>query len=187
MTDQARNGWSRKDFTLLAFSFLPAGFLTWGIHEAAHYLSGIALGYDMWMTFNQVGLVEGEYDSGLHEAVVSMAGPVITWVQAIVAFYFVRSSQQLWAYSFLFLTFWTRFLAMIFSYIAMLNDEARVSEFLNLPIFVVPSISVGIVLAFTCLGSLALQAGWKSNLIAVLSSAAVTALIIFSDQMIFYN
>ncbi len=177
--------WRSKDYSLLAASFIPAAILTWGIHEGAHWLMGTALGYDMWITFNQVGLAQGSYTSTGHQILVSMAGPFVTWIQAVLALNYVRQSQQLWSYSFLYLTFWTRAVAMIISFLANANDEARTSLLLDLPLWVVPLLSVAFVFALTFLGSRALKVGWKGNVVAYLAASLVTAAIVFSDQMLF--
>lgn len=176
---------NKRSLWILALSFLPAAVFTWGIHEYAHYAAGVLLGYDMWISFNQVGLVEGSYDSTTHKLIVTMAGPVVTWIQAIVALMVVKSSQKLWTYSFLFLTFWTRFLASAFSLLFMANDEARASLLVGLPIWVLPLVSTAFAFALTVWGSRHLKVGWKGNLVAYLASSVVTTIVIFSDQLLF--
>jgi hypothetical protein len=185
-TDEHR-AWTGKDYALLFFAFFPAAILTWGIHEAAHYFMGRALGYDMWISFNQVGLVAGDYDSLLHRNLVSVAGPVITAIQAVLAWWFIRRSDALWAYSLVFLTVWTRALAMFISLTGDANDEARISLSLGLPLWVLPSISVAFMLVFTVLASRSLRVGWKGNLVAYFGASIVTTLIVFSDQFLFFR
>ncbi len=182
-----KQGWTGKDYALLFFALFPAAAVTWGIHEAAHYFMGRALGYDMWITFNQAGLVEGDYDSLLHRNLVSVAGPVVTALQAVLAWWFIRKSNALWAYSLVFLAFWTRALAMVISLMGDANDEARISLSLGLPIWVLPSISVAFMLVFTVLSSRSLRAGWKGNLVAYFGASIVTTLIVYSDQFLFYR
>ncbi len=182
-----KQGWTGKDYAILFFAFYPAAMLTWGIHEGAHYLMGRALGYDMWISFNQAGLVEGDYESLLHRNLVSIAGPVVTAIQAVVAWLFVRKTKALWAYSLVFLAFWTRAMAFVISLVANPNDEARISLSLGLPIWVLPSISVAFMLFFTVLASRTLRAGWKGNLVAYLAASIVSALVVFSDQLLFFD
>ncbi len=73
-----RPTWTGRDYLWLALAMFPAAIFTWGIHEVAHYLTGVALGYDMWITFNQVGPVDGAYESAAHANLISLAGPVVT-------------------------------------------------------------------------------------------------------------
>ena len=178
------NRWQKNDYIRLAASFIPAAILTWGIHEYAHWLMGRSLGYDMWITFNQVGLVQGSYDSALHQGLVAMAGPFVTWLQAVAALFLIRQRRQLWSYSFLFLPFWMRTVAMIISFLSNPNDEARVSLLLNMPMWVVPAISVIFLFVLTYLGSRSLRAGWKSNGIGYIMASIVTAIVLYSDQLI---
>lgn len=177
--------WRKSDYLFLAASFIPAAILTWGIHESAHWLTGVMLGYDMWITLNQVGPVQGSYDSDGHQILVAMAGPIVTWIQAIVAFLVIRSTRELWMYSFLFLAFWMRAMAMCISFISNPNDEAKASMLLGLPMWVLPIVSVAFLLTLTYFGSRKLKAGWKSNVIAYLMASLVSAAVIFSDQLLF--
>ena len=177
--------WSGNDYLILALSFIPAAIVSWGIHEFAHWLTGGVLGYDMWISFNQVGLVEGKYDSKLHEFLVAMAGPFVTWIQAVVTLIFIFRFRQLWIYSFLFLTLWSRALAFGISYISNPNDEAGASLLVGLPMWVLPALSVIFLFVLTFLGSRRLKAGWKGNLLAYLMASIVTAVIVFSDQILF--
>ena len=179
--------WRTTDYLILAAYFFPAAVLTWGIHEYAHWLMGRVLGYDMWITFNQVGLVQGNYDTDLHQILVSMAGPIVTWLQALVALFLIRRTRHLWSYSFLFLAFWTRALALTISFLSNPNDEARVSLLLGLPMWIVPAISVIFLLALTYFGSRSLRAGWKGNAIAYVMASLVSAIVVFSDQLLFFT
>ncbi|MEM7454545.1 MAG: hypothetical protein AAF456_09375 [Planctomycetota bacterium] len=173
------------DYWILAASFVPAAALTWTIHELAHYFAGMLLGYDMWVSINQAGPVNGSFDSDTHSVIVAMAGPVITWLQGIVAYVVVRWSRELWTYSFIFLTFWMRSVAMIISFIAHPNDEAKASLLMNLPMWVLPAISTCLLLVFTFLAARELKAGWRENLIAFVASSVATAAIVFADQLLF--
>ncbi len=179
--------WAKRDYWQLAGSFIFAAILTWGIHEGAHWLMGSVLGYDMWITLNQVGLVQGEYASDFHQILVSMAGPIITWLQAIGAFLFIRRSEHLWIYAFLFLTFWMRAMAMGISFLTHPNDEASVSLLLGLPMWVVPAISVIFLLVLTYQGSRLLNVGWKGNLVSYLMASLMSTIIVFSDQFLFFG
>ena len=181
------NLWQKNDYLILAAYFIPATVLTWGIHEYAHWLMGRALGYDMWITFNQVGLIQGDYDSNLHQILLSMAGHIVTWLQAIVILFFIRRRRHLWLYSFLFLAFWTRILAMIISLLSNPNDEARASLLLGLPMWIMPTISVMFLLILTYFGDRSLRPGWKGNVIAYVMASLMTTAVVFSDQVLFFT
>ncbi|WP_420643522.1 hypothetical protein [Candidatus Leptofilum sp.] len=179
--------WRKNDYWTLAAFFILATILTWGIHEFAHWLTGRILGYDMWITFNQVGLVQGEYSSVWHQSLVAMAGPIVTWLQAVVVLLFIRQSGKLWPYSFLFLAFWMRTVAMLISFLSNPNDEAKVSLLLGLPMWVLPAISVIFLLVLTVMGSRALKVGWKGNLVSYVMASLMTAVVVFSDQLLFFS
>lgn len=178
--------WQTRDYWQLAAGFILAAILTWGIHEGAHWMMGNVLGYDMWITFNQVGLVQGEYQSDFHQILVSLAGPIITWLQAIGALLLIRRSGNLWIYSFLFLAFWMRAMAMGISFLANPNDEARVSLLLGLPMWVLPAISVIFLLVLTYQGSKLLNVGWKGNVVSYVMASLMSATIVFADQLFFF-
>lgn len=176
---------TNADRRLLALAFIPAAIVTWGLHESAHWLAGTALGYDMWMTFNNAGTVGGAYDSTAHQVVVTLAGPAVTWLQGIGALGLIRRSGALWAYSFLFLACWMRAVAMGISFVSHPNDEASASLLLGLPMWVLPAVSVAFLLVFAFRGSRELGAGWRENAIAYVMASAVTAVIVLSDQWLF--
>lgn len=157
--------------------------ITWGVHELMHYLAGVALGYEMWMSMNQAGLVQGEYTATWHAMVVSMAGPVVTYLQAGVAFWLIRARGLVLAYPFLFLAWFTRTLAFVIGFKTP-NDEMRTSLDLGLPGWLLPAVVVAGLLALTVLGSRRLQLGWRVNLGLYLMFSAITAAIVFGDPVV---
>lgn len=181
--DRKAYGW--KDLAILATSFVPAAIVSWGVHEYGHFAAGQILGYDMWMSFNRAGPTQGHYDTEFHEFVVAMAGPVVTWIQAFIALAVIRWSRELWTYSFLFLTSWSRSLAMLISFISNPNDEARASLLMGMPMWVLPTVSVGLTFLLTLWGSRILGAGWKGNVTAYVAASLVTAAVVLSDQLLF--
>ena len=174
-----------NEYLWLALAFLPAAVVTWGIHEFAHWFAGTALGYEMWISFNRVGLVSGEYEPAWHANIVSAAGPMITWIQAVLVLLAIRRWNFLWLYSFLYLTVWTRALAMGISFIAHPNDEARISLDLGMPIWLLPAVSVLFTLSLTWLGSRYLKVGWKGQLLAYVMASIVSTIVVMSDQVLF--
>lgn len=145
---------------------------------------GTVLGYDMWMTFNHVGLVEGTYNSTIHLVAVALAGPLVTWFQGIAALVLIRRTSHVRYYPFLFLAFFMRACAMGISYISRPNDEAAASLALELPMWVLPVVFVLFLLSLTVSGSRRLGAGWKENALAFLMASLVVTLVVLSDGLL---
>ena len=177
--------WTRSDYVSFAIWFIPAGVVTWGLHEAAHWTTGKLLGYEMWITFNQVGLDEGAYTSTFHEVLVGMAGPFVTWIQGVVAWLLIRKEGHIRFYSFLFLAFWMRTVAMVLSFISLPNDEAGVSLLLGLPMWILPSVSVTFLLFLTVSASRHIGAGWRGNSLAYVMASLVTTLVVVLNERLF--
>ena len=83
-------------FLWLAFVFLITNLL----HEAGHWLMGAALGMDMKFGLNGVKYLSATTD--WQRALADGAGPLVTIVQAIVAYVVVRRSASLKAFAFLY-------------------------------------------------------------------------------------
>ncbi|WP_448569117.1 hypothetical protein [Thalassotalea ganghwensis] len=177
--------WKKSDYVTLALWFFPAAILTWGIHEFAHFGIGKLLGYDMFITFNTAGLASGSYANTWHQALVGLAGPMITWFQAIIAVIVINQRKQLFWYSFLFLPLYMRLVAMGISYTSKPNDEASVSLLYDLPMWVLPSISVVFLFALTYWGSEKLNVGWKGNLLSYLMASIIVTSIVVLDNLVF--
>lgn len=173
------------DLSLLGASFIPAAVFTWGIHEYAHYGTGMILGYEMWISPNRAGPTQGHYDFDSHAFLIAMAGPLVTWIQAFIALAVIRWSKELWTYSFLFLPFWMRTLAWGISHLTHPNDEAAASLILGMPMWLLPSISVSLLAVLIYFGNRTLSVGWKGNAIAYLAASLATAAVVFIDQRFF--
>jgi len=158
-----------------------AALVTWGLHELAHFFTGRALGYEMWLSLNQAGLVQGEYASDGHRMTVAMAGPLMTYAQAAVALVVIRTRRAGLAYPFLFLALFQRLAAFVVG-LSNPNDEARTSLDLGLPVWALPSIAVGLLLAMTVAGSRTLRVGWRTNVLLYLAASALAAAIVFGDR-----
>ena len=170
--------WTKSDYINLALWFIPAAIVTWGIHEVTHWATGELLGYEMWITFNQAGPVIGSYESTFDNIIVAISGPVITLIQAIVALALIKRLSQPRIYSFLFMAFYIRFIAMGISFVSHPNDEAAVSILMGLPMWVIPTIFVTILFVLTFIGSKQLGVGWKGNLVSyVMASIMALSLI----------
>lgn len=157
-------------------------FLTFFIHEFAHWLTSEYLGYETIMRLNGVSPVPGQHSTDLHNIITSAAGPVITIIQGLLAFAFLKFRQwNKYVYAFLFTALFMRSLAGIMNFI-MLNDEGRISEYLKLGTFTLPLIVSGILFYMVFKTTAQYKLKWKFLLsLSLLLAINVTALIFF-DQ-----
>ena len=119
---------------------IVAVFVTFGLHEASHWLAGVLLGYDMTMSLNgayPIGI--DHYDEYWHGTVISAAGPLCTILQATVIFFIMRRKRLPLLFPFLFAPLVMRIAATVVSF-RNPNDEARVSSDLGLTMWVLPGI-----------------------------------------------
>ena len=172
----------RPDLRFWLFAPLVGG-VTWAVHEFAHYAAGRALGYSMWMSMNQAGLAEGAYESTAHNVIVTMAGPLVTYVQAGVAFFLARSRRLAGAYLFLFFAVYMRFVAFGVSFMNP-NDEARTSLDLGMPMWLLPSVLVVVLFVLLARAHRQLGVTWKVNLGIWGIASAVTAAIVMGDPVV---
>ena len=171
------------DFKYTGIVLLAVG-VTWLIHEFAHWVVSEALGYSTAMSLNGTRPVEGEYQKGSHQIVVSAAGPVFTILQAFaVYFWFSNKGWIKYLYPFLFTAFYMRTLAGLMNFIN-LNDEGRVSAFLGLGTFAIPLIVVGILFYLVDNVSRANDLDWKFHLINTLLVMIFSSALILADQFI---
>jgi hypothetical protein len=117
------------------FTTLIAVVFTWLLHEFTHWVTGEALGNDMSMTLNAAFPKNGVYTSANDETLTSIAGPLITLLQALVVYVLLKkkASSYLW-FPFLFTCFYMRLIAGFMNFI-MLNDEGRVSQDIGIGTF----------------------------------------------------
>src|SRR5687767_6517996 len=107
-----------------------AVFITWILHEGAHWAMGEALGYNMTLNLNTVSLANGAYRNN-DEHIVSAAGPLFTLLQAILVYFLLQRTNRLNWYPFLFVPLYMRIMAGLLNFIN-LNDEGRISKALGL-------------------------------------------------------
>ncbi len=163
--------------------FILATFATYVLHEAAHWAAGELLGYDMWVNINSAGLANGVYRNAWHGQLVSIAGPFITMVQAIIAFIILRKHKTIIAFAFLFSALIMRFVAMLMSFIHP-NDEARVSEWLGLGHWTLHIGVVLILLSLTLKGGSYLKFRWWSYLVAYVFVSIATAMVVMGEPFL---
>lgn len=110
---------------------------TWILHELAHWLTGELLGYDMAMTLNGGYPVTREYSRNWHKMAVDVAGPVITIIEAVIAWMLIKKKNYIMLFPFLATCFYMRLLAGGMNAIN-LNDEGRISNELGLGTYTIP-------------------------------------------------
>jgi len=173
----------KVDFGMLAGMFVLVT-VTMVAHEAAHWLAGRALGYDMWFTLTRGGPVGGVWRSQADYALVSAAGPLFTITMGVVGAWLAISRRRLLGYELVFAAFMQRAMAMVMSAIATPNDEARISMFLGLEWWVAPAVVVAVLLALTVWSAIRLRVSLATNLMLYLVvSAAFTLMVGLDGQL----
>lgn len=133
------------DFTKAAinkkylFIFAIAVFLSWMLHEFAHWIVGECLGYKMIMTLNSGYPANRYYSKDLHYQIISAAGPIFTLCEAILIFILMTRQRIILLYPFLFTCFYMRLFATVISF-RKPNDEARISSAIGIGKFTLPLI-----------------------------------------------
>ncbi len=123
-----------------------AVFLSFELHELAHFITGECLGNKMAMTLNSGYPVNGFYLEEWQYTVISAAGPLFTIVQALFFYFLLKKKSNYYLYPWVLIPFFMRFSAMILSF-RNPNDEARISTSLGLGMFTLPLL-VSILLFF---------------------------------------
>ncbi|HEY0060269.1 MAG TPA: hypothetical protein VGB56_14125 [Flavisolibacter sp.] len=160
-----------------------AVFITWILHEGAHWAMGEALGYSMTMNLNTVSLAKGAYRNN-DEHIVSAAGPVFTIMQAIIVFLLVQRTNRLNWYPFLFVPLYMRIMAGLLNFIN-LNDEGRISKALGLGTFTLSIIVCGFLFYLVYKASKKAGYGAKLQWATVFLTMLFSSILILADQ--FFN
>jgi hypothetical protein len=164
-------------FAILLFASLATTL----VHELGHYGMGTALGHAMKMSLNHAAPVSANATPASDLLLIVAAGPLVTVLQALVAFFLIRNRGLLFAYPFLFAAWFMRFAAAFVS-LAHPNDEARLSIELLGGMWWLPA---GVVLGLSILlwsASRRLGIGWKTNTVCYLICSVMTAAIVFGDR-----
>ena len=114
-----------------------AVFLSFELHELAHFFTGEYLGNKMAMTLNTGYPVNGFYLKEWQYTVVSAAGPLFTILQALVFYFLLKRNNNYYLYPWLLIPLFMRFSAMVLSF-RNPNDEARISTSLGMGMFTLP-------------------------------------------------
>ena len=163
---------------------MGAVLLTWLIHEFTHWITAESLGYDSILRLNSVSPATGHQWRGLHNVYVSATGPLITIIQAVLAFVlFVNKGWIKTLYPFLFTPLYMRLLAGGMNFIKP-NDEGRISEYFGLGVFTL-SIVVCLFLLFLVYKiSKSYQLSWKFNGWTIIIIMFASSLLILGDQIL---
>jgi hypothetical protein len=163
--------------------FILVTVATYILHEGAHWLTGEALGYDLWVNINSAGLISGSYREDWHGQLVSAAGPMITLAQGVIAFFCVRRFKTVLAFAALFAALMMRFAAMLMSF-GNPNDEARISEWLGLGTWTLHLIVVGLLLWLTVKAGLYLKLRWRDYGLAYVATSVGITLVVMAGNFI---
>ncbi len=155
--------------------------VTMVMHEIVHWLTGRALGYEMYFTLTKSSLMEGGWRSEADYAIVSIAGPLFTASIGALGAWLAISKRMAFGYELIFTAFMQRFLAMAMSALFIPNDEARVSLFLGLPWWVLPLAFVVPLLGLTIWSSRVLKFGLLVNFMCYITVSLAFTVLVYSD------
>lgn len=167
-----------KYFLLVVIS----GFITFLFHEMGHWLSYELLGYKAGFTLNTSNIKDTSLTLSKYEKLISdAAGPIITIIQALVVFYWLKNKNNFFIYPLLFIPFVMR-LAAGFANIIQANDEGRISTTLGFPIYIIPIMIIFLLLFLVLKTSKRNQYTLKDNTITFFFSLITIILIVFLDN-----
>jgi len=160
-----------------------AVLFTWIIHEYTHWLTSELLGYDSIMRINGVSPIPGQNPTDWHKIYISASGPLITILQGLFVFSFLKNKNwNKYLYPLLVTAFYMRFLAGLMNFI-LPNDEGRIGVFLGIGPFSL-SILISSILFFMIYKiSKMHKLHWKFQLATVLLVITVSSILILSDQV----
>lgn len=162
------------------FVLAAAAIFTFVAHEAGHWLAGRLLGYDMAIGFNAVSAAPGARIPAGDLFAITAAGPAVTVIQALLAYALIRSKDFLLAYPFLYVACFMR-LAAAFVSLFNPNDEASLSLQLGWGQWLLPAMTVVVLLALTWAGARRLRLGWATNAWSYALCSLLFAVIVFGD------
>jgi hypothetical protein len=161
---------------------LLIGLAEFVVHEFAHWLTGITLGYDMVATPNRVYSLSPT--TPIHAMLISAAGPLITIAVGVVGYLMVRSRSSWLGFAMVYTAFFSRLLAMGVSAFNP-NDEARISRDLGIGMWTLPAIVVLSLLVLTYLSSRHLKLGFKDHFLCYLVASITVSLVVGADHFFF--
>ena len=157
------------------------GIGSFAVHEFAHWIAGVALGYDMIATPNHVWSVTPM--SAADQMLVSASGPVVTVLQAMLGFWLVRHRRSLSGFALLYMAFFMRLLAGGVSLFNP-NDEARISQALGLGTWTLPLLVVAGLLVLVVSASRTLRLCFRDHFFCYLVASVVVSLVVGVDALV---
>lgn len=163
---------------------LLAVVLTWLLHEFTHWFTAEALGYTAFMSLNGTSFADHENITDLHHTLISAAGPIITLLQAVVVFLFLKYNRwNGYLYPLLFTAFYMRLLAGGMN-IINLNDEGRISQFLGLGTYTIPLLVSAFLLYLVYKVTKQHHLSWKFQSTTTLLVMLFSSILILLDQFL---
>lgn len=160
--------------------FVFAFLATFLLHESAHWLMGLALGMDVQFRLNAVHYLSPTLP--WQRALADAAGPIVTILQAIVAFLLVQRSGPVKAFAFLYVAAFMRFAAGVVTVLHP-NDEARIGMFLGVGKWTLPLLVAAGVILLVVKASKRLQLTWKDQLACYVVASLVMSAIVGFDRI----
>lgn len=163
---------------------LLIGIATFAVHEFAHWIIGTALGYDMHFGLNQVG--SSQTFTPLHGLLITGAGPLVTVLQALAGFAWVRRDASRIGFATLYMAFFMRLLAAGIS-VFNPNDEARMSLQLGLGMWTLPLLVVAGLFVLVFLASRRLRLGFREQFLCYVVASIAVTLMVGADRLFFHH
>ena len=164
-------------FVWLALVFLITNVL----HEAGHWLMGAALGMDLKFGLNGVRYLSPT--APWQRALADAAGPLVTIVQAIIAYAVVRRSASLKAFAFLYAAAFMRMTAGLVSLMHP-NDEARLSMYFGLGKWTLPVLVAVALIVLAIRGGKRFKLTWKDHVVCYLVASLAVSAIVALDRFV---
>ncbi|WP_339698481.1 hypothetical protein [uncultured Marixanthomonas sp.] len=163
---------------------LAAVLFTWLLHEFAHWGTAEALGYTAFMSLNGTSFADYKNITPWQHTIISAAGPIITLLQAVVVFLFLKYNRwNLYLYPLLFTAFYMRLLAGGMNFINP-NDEGRISQFLGLGTYTIPVLVSTFLLYLLYYITKQYSLSWRFQAITLLWVMVFSAILILLDQFL---
>jgi len=159
-----------------------AVMFTWIFHEFGHWLSYKLMGFEPYLSLNKVGIRGNDLPNTTQYLWATAAGPIITLLQAIVAYLILtQKGWNKYVYPFVLIPFYMRFLAGIMNIISP-NDEGVISLHFGLGLFTISILLSLLLFGLVHAVSKKYQLTPKFHLWTTLLVMLFSSLVIVSDQ-----